>query len=38
MLEKRENELDKVKHVGVVFMDPLKASDTISHDLLIVGG
>ena len=35
MLEKWKNALDKGKHVGAVFMDLSKASDTINHDLLI---
>ena len=35
MPEKWKNTLDKGKHVGAVFIDLLKAFDTINQDLLI---
>ena len=35
MLNKWKNTLDEGKHVGGVFIDLLKAFDTINHDLLI---
>ena len=35
MLEKWKSTLDKGKHIGAVFIDLLKAFDTVNHDLLI---
>ena len=35
MLEKWKNVLDKGEYVCVLFMDLLKAFDTINHDLLL---
>ena len=35
MLQKWKIIIDKIKHVGAVFMDLSKTLDTINHDLLI---
>ena len=35
MLEKWRNTLDKVKFIGVMFMDLAKAFDSIHHNLLV---